>query len=148
MEINKQNLKQSIKALLKDVKFDDALDLVLGEMSDLELQTVIQVILDPEYHTKQAALTDPKRFITKESLQESLKREEQQKREQHMKMQGIYEISKTQKEDIPHVPNDKDIIANPTCLTPTELLEKTEPMINNQSVHRSMSNLSDLVKGK
>lgn len=146
MEINKQNLKQSIKALLKDVKFDDALDLVLGEMSDLELQTVIQVILDPEYHSKQAALTDPKRFITKEALQESLKREEQQKREQRMKLQGMYEMSKAQEENIPHVPNDKDIITNPTCLTPTELLEKTEPMITRKSIQTSSAKLADLIK--
>lgn len=146
MEINKQNLKQSIKALLKDVKFEDALDLILGEMSDLELQTVIQVILDPEYHTKQAALTDPKRFITKESLQEQLKREKNQKREQRMKLQGMYEMSKTQEETIPHVPNDKDIINNPTCITSTELLEKTEPIISKKSIQVSTARLTDLVK--
>lgn len=70
MNIESKELKQSIKSLVKGQSVEEILDLLMNEMTDIQLQNVIQIALDPEYHSKQAALTDPKRFMSKGELAE------------------------------------------------------------------------------
>ena len=70
MNISTNELKNSIKSLVKEQSIDEILELLLSEMTDIQLQDVIQTILDPEFKSKQAALTDPKRFMSKGELAE------------------------------------------------------------------------------
>ena len=63
MEISSKELKESIKSLVKEQKTDEVIDLLLNAMDDIQLHNVIQTILDPEFHSKQNALSDPKRFV-------------------------------------------------------------------------------------
>ena len=64
MAVTTNGLKESIKALSKDFQQEQILDIVLNEMNDVQLETVIQVLLNPNYHNEEAALTNPKRFVT------------------------------------------------------------------------------------
>lgn len=64
MEINSKTLKETIKTMAKDQNLNDVLEIILNEMSDVQLQNVIYCIMDPEYHTKTNALANPVRFTT------------------------------------------------------------------------------------
>ena len=68
MEISTNELKDSIKSLVKEQDRNEVLDLLMNEMTELQLQNVIQTILDPEFHSKQNTLSDPKRFMVKGEL--------------------------------------------------------------------------------
>lgn len=68
MRISTNELKDSIKSLVKEQSLNDVLDLLMNEMTELQLQNVIQTILDPEFHSKQNTLSDPKRFMVKGEL--------------------------------------------------------------------------------
>ena len=68
MEISTIELKESIKSLVKNQSIDEVLDLLTNEMSEIQLQNVIQSILDPEFHSKQAVLANPKRFTSEGEL--------------------------------------------------------------------------------
>ena len=68
MEISTNELKDSIKSLVKEQDRNEVLDLLMNEMTELQLQNVIQTILDPEFHSKQNTLSDPKRFMIKGEL--------------------------------------------------------------------------------
>lgn len=63
MEISTNELRESIKSLVKEQKTEEVIDLLLNAMDDIQLQDVIQTILDPEFHSKQNTLSDPKRFM-------------------------------------------------------------------------------------
>lgn len=64
MEISTQTLKQTIKTLVKNQQIDDIVEVMSNEMSDVQLQNVIYCIMDPAYHSKTKALTNPARFTT------------------------------------------------------------------------------------
>lgn len=64
MIITAKDLTNAIKALIKGKSLDEVLDVILPELTELQLQTVIQLILDPTYKEKEAALTNPNRFTT------------------------------------------------------------------------------------
>ena len=63
METTQEALRAAIYELLKEQPLVDSINLLTAEMTEIELQTVIQVILDPEFHSKQASLTNPRRFM-------------------------------------------------------------------------------------
>ena len=70
MQISKKELKESIKSLVSEQDPKEVISFLLEELTELQLQDVIKIILDPEYKSKQAILADPKRFISKGELAE------------------------------------------------------------------------------
>ena len=57
MIITAKDLTNAIKALIKGKSLDEVLDIILPELTEIQLYTVIQLILDPNYKEKKAALT-------------------------------------------------------------------------------------------
>lgn len=60
--IEKTNLIESIKSLTKNYEKDTLLNIVLGELDEEQLATVLHVLLDPNYHTNESIFVSPKRF--------------------------------------------------------------------------------------
>lgn len=63
MDVTKQTLQKTIKTLIEG-KEKEALDLLMQEMTEAQLQTVVYCVLDPAYHSKTNALVNPVRFMT------------------------------------------------------------------------------------
>lgn len=63
MDVTRETLQKTIKTLVEG-KEKEALDLLMQEMTEVQLQTVVYCVLDPAYHSKTNALANPVRFTT------------------------------------------------------------------------------------
>lgn len=75
MITNRANQINAIKALVKGQKVEEVLDIILAEVEDYKLETIIQTILDPTFKNKQEALTNPQRFVTEGKVTKKLNSE-------------------------------------------------------------------------
>lgn len=63
MEVTRKTLEATVRTLVEG-KEKEAIDLLMQEMTDVQLQTVVYCVLDPAYHSKTNALANPARFTT------------------------------------------------------------------------------------
>lgn len=68
MDLAKEHLIDGICTLVKNQDPDYVLKLILQQMTDIQLQRVIQCILDEDFPKKEAVWGNPKRFTTSSSI--------------------------------------------------------------------------------
>lgn len=72
MLVTSKELIKAIKGLTDGKSLTEILDLILPELTEVQLNTIIQLILDPTYKEKEAVLTSPNRFTSKGELKQGL----------------------------------------------------------------------------
>lgn len=68
MNVSKNELINAIKELVKAKSTTEVLAVVLPELNEEQLQSLIQTILDPTFKEKQEVFTDPQRFTKLSSV--------------------------------------------------------------------------------